>query len=199
MTLKDVAQAARPGWDHGRPPGVTPGLETTAYFEPPTVTWSYAVHAAIVEMDRATGLPSIRKYVVVHDAGVLINPELAEGQVLGGVVQGLGGGLLEEVVYDDEAQLLTGSLADYLMPTALDVPPIEILHSESPSPLNALGVKGLGEGGAIAPPVVLANAVCDALRPIGFEIFATPLRPAELVEAMAGAIAIAPALRSGGS
>ena len=162
-------------------------METTSYFEPPTVTWSYAVHAAIVELDRATGVPSIRKYVVVHDAGVLINPELAEGQVLGGVVQGLGGGLLEEIVFDGQAQLLTGSLADYLVPTASDVPPIEVLHRETASPLNALGVKGLGEGGAIAPPVVLANAVCDALRPIGFEIFATPLRPAALVEAMASA------------
>ena len=198
MTLKEVAQAARPGWDHRRPPGVTPGLETTSYFEPSTVTWSYAVHAAIVEMDRATGVPSIQKYVVVHDAGVLINPELAEGQVLGGVVQGLGGGLLEEIVFDGQAQLLTGSLADYLVPTASDVPPIEVLHRESPSPLNVLGVKGLGEGGAIAPPVVLANAVCDALQPIGFEIFATPLRPAALVEAMAGAGVIDPESRSGG-
>jgi aerobic carbon-monoxide dehydrogenase large subunit len=149
-------------------------------------------------MDRATGVPSIHKYVVVHDAGVLINPELAEGQVLGGVVQGLGGGLLEEVVFDGQAQILTGSLADYLVPTASDVPPIEGLHRESPSPLNALGVKGLGEGGTIAPPVVLANAVCDALQPIGFEIFATPLRPAALVEAMAGAGAIDPVSRSGG-
>jgi carbon-monoxide dehydrogenase large subunit len=107
--------------------------------------------------------------------------------------------LLEEIVFDGQAQLLTGSLADYLVPTASDVPPIEVLHRESPSPLNALGVKGLGEGGAIAPPVVLANAVCDALQPIGFEIFATPLRPAALVEAMAGAGAIDPASRSGGS
>lgn len=187
MTLKEVAQAARPGWDHGRPPTVTAGLEMTTYFEPPTVTWSYAVHAAIVELDRTTGVPSIRKYIVVHDAGVLINPELAEGQILGGVVQGIGGGLLEEIVFDEQAQLLTGSLADYLVPTASDVPPIEVLHRESPSPLNALGVKGLGEGGAIAPPVVLANAVCDALQPIGFEICATPLRPAALVEAMASA------------
>lgn len=184
MTLKEVAQAVRPGWDHRRPPHIAPGLETTAYFEPPTVTWSYAVHAAIVEVDRATGLPLIRKYVVVHDAGVLVNPELAEGQVLGGVVQGLGGALLEEVVFDGQAQLLTGSLADYLVPTASDVPPIEILHRQSPSPLNSLGVKGLGEGGAISPPVVVANAVCDALRPIGFEIFASPVRPAALVEAM---------------
>jgi carbon-monoxide dehydrogenase large subunit len=184
MTLKEIAQAARPGWDHRRPPNVTPGLEATSYFEPPTVTWSYAVHAAIAELDRATGVPSIRKYVVAHDAGVLINPELAEAQVLGGVVQGLGGGLLEETVFDGQAQLVTGSLSDYLIPTATDVPPIEVLHRETPSPLNPLGVKGLGEGGAIAPPVVLANAVCDALRPIGLQIFATPLRPAALVEAM---------------
>ena len=140
--------------------------------------------------NNATGLPLIRNYAVVHDAGVLVNPELAEGQVLGGVVQGLGGALLEEIVFDEQAQLLTGSLADYLVPTASDVPPIEILHRESPSPLNSLGVKGLGEGGAIAPPVVVANAVCDALRPIGFEIFATPIRPAALVEAM---------VRAGGS
>jgi carbon-monoxide dehydrogenase large subunit len=187
VTLKEIAQAARPGWDHGRPPGVAPGLEATAYFEPPTVTWSYAAHAAIVELDRATGMTSVKKYVVVHDAGVLINPKLAEGQVLGGVCQGLGGALLEEMVYDSDAQLLTGSLADYLIPTAADMPTIEIIHRETPSPLNALGVKGLGEGGAIAPPVVIANAVCDALRPVGFEVFATPLRPRVLVEAMAGA------------
>ncbi|MGH7090489.1 MAG: molybdopterin cofactor-binding domain-containing protein [Stellaceae bacterium] len=192
MTLKEVWQAARPGWDHGRPPGVAPGLEVTAYFEPPTVTWSYAVHAAIVELDRATGTPATRRYVVVHDAGVLINPELSAGQVLGGVVQGLGGGLFEELAYNGEAQLLTGSLADYLVPTASDLPPIEILHRETRSPLNPLGVKGLGEGGAIAPPVVMANAVCDALRPLGFEIFATPLRPSDI----AAAISAAPAKRA---
>jgi carbon-monoxide dehydrogenase large subunit len=187
MSLKEIAHAARPGWDHGRPAGVAPGLEVTAYFEPPTVTWSYAVHAAIIELDRASGVTCIRKYVVVHDAGVLINPALAEGQILGGVCQGLGGALLEEMVYDGEAQLLTGSLADYLMPVAADMPPIEIHHRETPSPRNPLGVKGLGEGGAIAPAVVVANAVCDALRPCGVEIFATPLRPSALVAAMAGA------------
>jgi CO/xanthine dehydrogenase Mo-binding subunit len=92
--------------------------------------------------------------------------------------------------YDGEAQLLTGSLADYLVPTASDVPPIEVLHRESPSPLNPLGVKGLGEGGAIAPPVVLANAVCDALRPLRFEIFATPVRPAAILQAMENAPAM---------
>jgi carbon-monoxide dehydrogenase large subunit len=187
MTLKEVAQAARPGWDHGRPPGVAPGLEVTAYFEPPTVTWAYAVHAAIVELDRATGAIAIRRYVVIHDAGVLINPVLAEGQIVGGVCQGLGGALLEEMLYDRDAQLLVASLADYLIPTASDVPPIEVVHTEIPSPSNPLGVKGLGEGGAIAPPVVIANAVCDALRPVKFELFSTPLRPAALVDAMARA------------
>jgi aerobic carbon-monoxide dehydrogenase large subunit len=183
MTLQQIAQAARPGWDSGRPSNISPGLEATAYFEPKTVTWSYAVHAAIVEVDAKTGIPLFRRYVVVHDAGVLVNPELAEGQVVGGVVQGIGGGLFEEVIFDDDAQLLTGSLADYLMPTAADVPDIEVLHRESPSPLNPLGVKGLGEGGAIAPPAVLANAVCDALQPIRFEAFATPVRPADVVAA----------------
>jgi carbon-monoxide dehydrogenase large subunit len=187
LTLRELAQAARPGWDSARPPGVEAGLEATAYFEPPTVTWAYAIHAAIVEVERETGAPCIRKYVVVHDAGRLINPELAEGQVLGGVCQGLGGALLEELPYDGEAQLLSGSLADYLLPTASDVPHIEVRHRETPTPLNPLGVKGLGEGGAIAPPVVVANAVCDALRPIGVELFATPVRPETLAAAIAAA------------
>ena len=126
----------------------------------------------------------IRQYVVVHDSGVLINPELAEGQILGGVCQGLGGALLEEVVYGEDGQILIGSLMDYVIPTASDMPPTEVAHLESPSPLNELGVKGLGEGGAIAPPAVIANAVCDALRPARFEVFSTPLRRSEILKAM---------------
>src|SRR3979490_618260 len=116
MSLKEVAQAARPGWDHGRPNGMAPGLEVTAYFEPPTVTWSYAVHAATVELDRATGVPRILKYVVVHDAGVLINPKLAEGQILGGVCQGLGGVLLADEGYTRAAPWLAGSPAAFSAP-----------------------------------------------------------------------------------
>jgi carbon-monoxide dehydrogenase large subunit len=162
------------------------GLEVTEYFEPPTVTWAYASHAALVEIDVATGAPRILKYVVVHDAGVLINPRLADGQIIGGVCQGIGGGLLEEVVYDENAQLLTGSLMDYLIPSASEMPPVELVHMETPSPLNELGVKGLGEGGAIAPPVVIANAVCDALRPVGFEVFSTPLRRSKIIKALNG-------------
>ena len=183
LSLKDVVAASMPGWDNNRPKGITGGLEVTEYFEPPTVTWAYATHAALIEVDTRIFAPKILKYVVVHDAGVLINPKLAEGQILGGVCQGLGSALLEEVVYSDSAQLLTGSLADYLVPTASDMPSVEIIHIETPSKLNELGVKGLGEGGAIAPPVVIVNAVCDALKPLGFELFATPIRRSDILQA----------------
>ena len=176
VTWREIARAAKPGWDNKRPQGVAAGLESTSYYEPPTVTWAYAANAAVVEVDPETGQVTIEKYVEVHDAGVLVNPGLADGQVKGGLVQGLGGGLLEELAYDDQGQLLTGSLMDYLLPSASDVPPIEVVHLETPSPLNAFGVKGLGEGGAIAPPVVIANAVCDALRPFKAELNATPVR-----------------------
>jgi carbon-monoxide dehydrogenase large subunit len=181
LTLGEIARAARPGWDHGRPPGIDPGLEETHYFEPPTVTWAYATHAAVVEVDIETGRVQIERYVVAHDCGVLVNPMLAEAQIVGGVAQGIGGALFEEIAYDAQGQLLSGTFMDYAMPIASDVPRIDLVHQEIPSPLNPLGVKGLGEGGAIAPPVVLANAVCDALAPFGIEINATPIRPEKLL------------------
>ncbi len=185
LSLKQVAAAARPGWDNQRPAGLSAGLEVTAYFEPETVTWSYATHAGIVEVLPATGSIKILRYVVVHDAGTLINPRIAEGQILGAVCQGIGGALLEELVYDEDGQLLTGSFADYLLPTASDMPPVEIHHRQTPTPLNELGIKGLGEGGVAAPPIIIANGVCDALRPIGFAVSATPVRPADIVRAFA--------------
>jgi carbon-monoxide dehydrogenase large subunit len=184
VQLADIARASRPGWDHGRPPGVEPGLEVTHYFEPPTVTWAYAAHAAIVEVDLDTGRLAIERYVVAHDCGVLVNPLLAEAQIVGGVVQGLGGALYEDIAYDAEGQLLSGSFMDYAMPVATDVPSITLVHQEIPSPLNPLGVKGLGEGGAISPPVALANAVCDALSPFGIELNSTPIRPEALWRAL---------------
>ena len=183
VTLAKVAQAARPGWDHGRPPGIDAGLEESYYWEPPTVTWSYAVHAAIVEVDIGTGAVRIDRYAVAHDCGVVINPMLVEGQIIGGTVQGIGGGLFERFVYDQQGQLLTGSLMDYMAPTASEVPDIALAHVYSPSPLNPLGVKGLGEGGAIAPPVALANAVGDALAPFGAEFNTTPVLPEQVVRA----------------
>jgi len=189
MTLKEVARAALPGWIHQRPEGIEAGLEGTAYYEPPTVTWAYAANAAVVEIDTATGEIKIENYVEVHDAGTLINPGIADGQVKGGLVQGIGGGLFEELSYDEHGQLMTGSFMDYLLPTASDVPPINVIHSETPSPRNAFGFKGLGEGGAIAPPVVIANAVCDALKPFGAEINSTPVRAEEILDIIEGGAA----------
>lgn len=183
LTLARIARAARPGWDHARPQGMSAGLEETYYWEPPTVTWAYGAHAAVVEADIKTGRLTIEKYVVVHDCGVVVNPMLVEGQILGGTVQGLGGALLEEFDYDAEGQLGTGSFMDYLMPTASDMPHVELIHQHSPSPLNPLGVKGVGEGSAISPPVVIANAVSDALSPFKMEFNSTPVRPEQIAAA----------------
>ncbi|MBV8538061.1 MAG: xanthine dehydrogenase family protein, partial [Alphaproteobacteria bacterium] len=156
VSLAALAQAARPGWDRRRPDGMDAGLEDTYYYEPPTVTWAYAVHAAIVDVDIETGRVKIEDYAVAHDCGVTVNPMLVEGQVVGGTVQGIGGALLEELPYNADGQPLAVSFMDYLVPTASDVPEIRLVHQETPSPLNPLGVKGLGEGGAIAPPVTIA-------------------------------------------
>jgi carbon-monoxide dehydrogenase large subunit len=184
VSLKQVAQAARPGWEPTRPPGVEAGLEEIAYWQPATVTWSYAVHAAIVEVDGDTGRVRIVDYAVAHDCGNVVNPMLVEGQIMGGAAQGLGGILGEAIVYDAEGQLLSGSLMDYPLPIAKDLPVPKIVHQHSPSPLNPLGVKGVGEGGAVAPPAAIANAVCDALAEYGVEVDATPVRPEQLVQAM---------------
>jgi carbon-monoxide dehydrogenase large subunit len=183
VSLARLAQAARPGWDHGRPPGIDAGLEETYYWEPPTVTWSYAAHVALVEVDRETGRVAIDKYVIAHDCGVVVNPMLVEGQVRGGAAQGLGGILCEAIAYDASGQLLSGTLMDYALPTASDIPAMQVIHQHSPSPLNPLGVKGVGEGGAVAPPVAIANAVCDALAEFGVEANATPIRPEQIVAA----------------
>ena len=184
VTLAAVAQAARPGWDHGRPAGIDAGLEETFYWEPPTVTWANATHLALVDVDIASGKIGVDRYVVAHDCGVVINPMLVDGQIVGGTVQGLGGTLFEEFVYDRQGQLLTGSLMDYALPRASDSPGIELLHLESPSPLNPFGVKGVGEGGAIAPPAAIANAVCDALATFKAEFNATPLKPEHIIRAI---------------
>jgi carbon-monoxide dehydrogenase large subunit len=184
VTLAQVAAAARPGWEITRPPGVEAGLEEICYWQPETVTWSYAVHVAIVEVDTDTGRVAIEDYAVAHDCGVVVNPMLVEGQIMGGAAQGLGGILYEAIAYDARGQLLSGSLMDYALPTATDIPSFKITHLHSPSPLNPLGVKGVGEGGAVAPPAAIANAVCDALAPFGVDVNSTPIRPEQLVRAI---------------
>jgi carbon-monoxide dehydrogenase large subunit len=127
-----------------------------------------------------TGRVRLLRYVVAHDCGKVINPIIVEGQVHGGVAQGVGGALLEEMAYDEQGQLLAGSLMDYAVPKADDLPAIETVHLEFPSPRNPLGVKGLGEGGAISPPAAIANAIEDALAPFGVRITETPVTPARI-------------------
>jgi carbon-monoxide dehydrogenase large subunit len=184
VSLAKIAQAARPGWDHGRPAGVVAGLEETFYFEPPTVTWSYAAHAAVIAVDAETGSVRVENYAVAHDCGVVVNPMLVEGQIVGGTVQGIGGALFEKMTFDATGQPLTTTLAEYLLPTAADVPRFALAHQHSPSPLNPFGVKGVGEGGPIAPPAAIANAIADALRPLRVEFNATPIAPYEVVQAV---------------
>ena len=149
----------------------------TVYRQVPTVTYASAVHVALVEVDIETGVVTLLRYVVAHDCGRIINPTIVDGQIRGGVAQGIGGGLYEELLYDTSGQLLSGSFMDYLVPTATDVPRIDLIHLEYPSPRNPLGNKGVGEGGAISPPAAIANAVEDALRPFGVCIRETPLSP----------------------
>ena len=179
VDLARVVQASIPTF--ARPGVASPDFEASAYHHVPTVTYASAVHVAQVEVDVGTGGVKLLRYVVAHDCGRVINPTIVEGQVHGGVAQGVGGALFEEMVYDETGQLLTGSLMDYAVPKADDLPPIETVHLEFPSPRNPLGVKGLGEGGAISPPAAIANAVEDALAPFGVRVTETPLTAARII------------------
>ncbi|HET9854269.1 MAG TPA: xanthine dehydrogenase family protein molybdopterin-binding subunit [Methylomirabilota bacterium] len=173
--LASVIRAAIPTF--AKPGVASPDFEATVYHHQPTVTYTSATHVAVVDVDTGTGAVTLVRYLVAHDCGTLINPVIVEGQIHGGVAQGVGGGLLEEMVYDEQAQLLTGTFMDYLVPTAMELPPIETVHLEYPSPRNPLGLKGIGEGGAISPPAAIANAVEDALAPFGVRVTRTPLGP----------------------
>ncbi len=158
-----------------------PVFEASAYHIVPTVTYASAAHVALVEVDPETGTVRVLRYVVAHDCGRVVHPKIVEGQIHGGVAQGLGGGLAEHLVYDAGGQLLTGSLMDYALPRARDVPRLETIHLDFPSPRNPFGAKGVGEGGAIAPPAAVANAVEDALAPFGVRITEGPVTPARVV------------------
>ena len=182
ISLGELARAAVPGWASKMPEEMEPGLEATTYYVPQTVTWSNAVHIAVIEVDIATGVIELKDYVVAHDSGRLVNPKLVDGQIHGGVAQGIGGALYEEILYDDFGQILTGSFLNYLIPSAMEIPKIRIVHLESPSPLNPLGVKGLGEGGTIAPPAAIANALVNALAPFGVEVNKLPLKPDRVLQ-----------------
>ena len=165
-------------------PGTEPGLEATRYFGPPGGATAAGIHAMIVEVDPETLILNILKYVVVHDCGTVINPLILAGQIHGGVAQGIGNAFYEQLVFDEDGQLLNASLADYLLPTSLDVPRMVLDHTVTPSPLNPLGIKGAGEAGAIPVGPLFAQAIEDALGlpAKGIEILEIPLSPSRLWE-----------------
>ncbi|HEX8966531.1 MAG TPA: molybdopterin cofactor-binding domain-containing protein, partial [Chloroflexota bacterium] len=168
VTWADLAAAAYATLD--LPDGDEAGLEATAFFTPESECYGFGAHVAYVEIDRDTGVVHLEKLVCVDDCGRVLNPMLVEGQVLGGVAQGLGQALLEQVVFTADGQLQTGSLGDYAVARAADLPPLDDLllgHTVTPSPLNPLGVKGVGEAGTVGVPAAIANAVMDALAPLG--------------------------------
>ncbi|MGH7387835.1 MAG: molybdopterin cofactor-binding domain-containing protein [Candidatus Rokuibacteriota bacterium] len=190
LTLAQVATIAstpRPGY--AMPSGLDPGLEAAAYVPVPQSTYSSGAHAAVVEVDPETGAVRILRYVAVDDCGTVINPMIVEGQVHGGIAHGIGNALLEEIVYDAAGQLATGTLMDYALPRADDVPRLEVHHVVTPSPLNPLGVKGAGEGGTLPAPAAIANAIADALHPLGVAVTEMPLTRARLWGCMRAAAA----------
>jgi carbon-monoxide dehydrogenase large subunit len=162
-----------------------PGLNACVYYYPETVTWAFGANAAAVEVDTETFAVRVLRYVATHDPGRAINPVIVEGQLQGGLVQGIGAGLMEAVVYDEDGQMLTASLMDYAIPKADDVPMIDVILDEHPSVINELGVKGVGESGCIAPAAAIANAVEDALADTGVTVREVPVTPARLFAARA--------------
>jgi carbon-monoxide dehydrogenase large subunit len=173
------------------PEGLEPGLEATHYFHPTANTYANGVHVATVEVDVETGTVKVLRYVVVHDCGRVINPMIVDGQVRGGVAQGLGNALYEEMVYDESGQPLTTSFMDYPMPTSMEVPRIDVGHMETLSPLNPEGIKGAGEGGTMPVPALIANAIDDALAPLGVVVDRIPITPTRLLERIQAAQEVA--------
>src|SRR3989440_2035696 len=159
-----------------------PGLEATEFYSPPHASFASGVHGAIIEVDPRTGMVSFVKYAAVHDCGRVINPMVVEGQVHGGVAQGIGGAFFERLVYNEDGQIMNASFMDYLLPTAAEVPPIAVGHVETPSPLSPLGMKGAGEAGGIPLPALFASAIDDALSPFGIRVREMPLHPCRLYE-----------------
>lgn len=175
ITMKKVAFAA---YNKNLPGSIEQGLEAVAFFDPPNFTWPFGTHICVVEVDPATGVTSIQRYIAVDDCGTVINPMIVEGQIHGGVLQGVAQALLEEVSYDPESgQRLGGTFLDYLVPTINEMIPTEVHHTVTPTPSNPLGAKGVGEAGTIASSVAVINAICDALVPFGVHHVDMPASP----------------------
>jgi carbon-monoxide dehydrogenase large subunit len=167
---------------YAMPGGLSPGLEATSYFLPSQSTYCNGTHVAEVEVDPETGAVRIVRYTVAHDSGRLINPLVVDGQVEGGVAHGIGNALYEWMRYDQQAQPLTTTFADYLLPLAGDVPALTLAHLETPSPLNPLGLKGAGEGGTIPAAAALIAAIENALAPFELRLAECPITPERIPE-----------------
>ena len=184
----------------GIPESEVPGLEATAHFEPTHAAFSFGTAAAVVTVDPDSGEFDVERFVMAHDCGVAVNPPLVDGQVRGGLVQGLGAALAEELRYDaGTGQLVSGSMLDYFAPTIMDVPPIDLVHTEVPSPVTSFGVRGVGEVGTIPPAAAVANALCDALADYGVEISTLPLTPESVWRALSKAQAARMSSAGGGA
>jgi carbon-monoxide dehydrogenase large subunit len=183
VPLARVFQTAIIG--QGLPPGEEPGLDFTVHWEPRAAAYAYGSAAAVVSVDAETGDFAVERYVFVHDCGTPVNPKLIEGQVRGALAQGFGAALMEEIVYDPETgQLVNGTMMDYFAPTAADLPPVELLHTEVPSPVTPFGVRGVGEVGTIPAGASITNAVCDALADFGVELNRLPITPERIWRAL---------------
>ena len=182
LTLSEIAMVAHVGVQ--LPEGTEPGLAESHFFEPPNFTYPFGTHIAVVEVDADTGEVEIQRYIAVDDCGNIINPLIVEGQVHGGIAQGVGQALYEEAIYDESGQMITGSFMDYALPKAHNFPRFELANTVTPSPVNPMGVKGVGEAGTIGSTPAIANAVIDALKPFGVRHIDLPLRPEKLWKLM---------------
>jgi carbon-monoxide dehydrogenase large subunit len=183
LDLRDIARVAYHNPSR-LPAGAEPELVASGHYDAGGGTYSNGAHAGIVEVDPETGQVRFLRYCVVEDCGTMINPMVVTGQVHGGVAQGIGGAGYEELVYGLDGELLTASFMDYLVPTAVEVPPLEVEHLVTPSPFTPLGIKGMGEGGTVPPGAVLASAVADALRPFHVRLTELPITPQKVTAAI---------------
>jgi carbon-monoxide dehydrogenase large subunit len=175
MTVMEAALQAFTA--HNLPDGLEPGMEATAVYDPPNFSWPGGAHVAVVEVDTETGSVDLRRYIAVDEIGTVINPQIVDGQVHGGVTQGIAQALFEEAVYDEDGNLLTGSMTNYMVPSAAETIDYELARVEAPSPTNPMGVKGVGETGTIASTPAVINAVIDALAPLGVTHIDMPATP----------------------
>jgi len=182
VTLKEIALSA---WTaHDLPDGVEPGLEASYVYDPPNFSWPGGAHAAVVEIDTETGNVELLRYVAVDDVGVVVNPMIVEGQIHGGLAQGVAQALYEEAIYDEDGNLLTSNMTSYLVPSAAEFPQWELDRVETPSPTNPLGVKGAGEGGTVGAPGAVIHAILDALAPLGVTHIDMPATPEQVWRAI---------------